>query len=311
MNFLFSSQAKKEIIEFFNILLILNLLAFLLSLISNYHWFFNLFDQFLNVYLYSSFFLMLVFLIFKSFSRAFIAFCLSLFCAIIFYKMDVSVVNSKLNSNFKIYYQNVNSSNSKLHMLPLEIKKTNSDIIALVESTYAVEESLLSLTSYTKTFSLPRDDNYGFLILGKINFQVEEIYERFGIPVYVKIYIEKYKLRMYLVHLPPPLWREAWQIQQDTLTKIANEVNKNQLQAFMIVGDLNMVATSSQFKNFYSEFTSPPYLQELINPGTWPSFMPAYIRLPIDHILSNKKFSLNIEDSFGSDHKSFVIQIVN
>lgn len=311
MTFLFSSQVKKELREFFDIIFFLNLLGVLLSLVSVYHWFFNLFDQFLHVYLYVSLFLMFIFLILKAFPQIFASLCLSMFCALSFYNTNVKVVNSDLNSKFNIYYQNINSSNVKLEALPLAIQNTNSEIVALVESTVAAEERFLNLNEYTKKLSLPRDDNYGFLILGKINFQVNEIYEKFGIPVYVRIYIEKYNLRMYLVHLPPPLWKDAWKIQQDTLKKIVNEINLDRPQAFMIVGDLNMVATSNQFKNFYKEFSSPPYSQELFNPGTWPSFMPAYIRLPIDHVLSNKKFSLKLKDSFGSDHKGFVIQVAN
>lgn len=309
MSFLFSSQLKKEIREFFDIVLVLNFLGILLSLVSPYHWFFNLFDQFLHIYLYVSLLLIFIFLVLKAFSEVFASLCLSIFCALSFYNTNVKVVNNDLNSKFNIYYQNINSSNSELHALPLAIQKTNSEIIALVESTFAAEERFLNLNEYTKKFSLPRDDNYGFLILGKINFQVNEVYEQFGVPIYIKIYIEKYNLRMYLLHLPPPLWKDAWKIQQDTLKKIVNEINHDRPHAFMIVGDLNMVATSNQFKNFYKEFASPPYSQELFNPGTWPSFMPAYIRLPIDHVLSNKKFSLKLKDSFGSDHKGFVIQV--
>ena len=52
MNSLFSSQAKKDVREFFDILLMGLAICVLVALFSQYHWICNLFDQLWYFYLW-------------------------------------------------------------------------------------------------------------------------------------------------------------------------------------------------------------------------------------------------------------------
>ena len=226
-----------------------------------------------------------------------------------FYKIDRHA-SLKLNSDFTIYYQNVNSSNSAFAELSQNIKKSDAEIVALVEATPEIENGVTrNLGDYSNRYSLARNDNFGFLILSKIKFKLEEIHESAGIPVYAKIFVEKYNLKIYLLHLPPPLWREAWETQKETLGLILNEFNRNKNQSFLVLGDLNMTTSSSLFQDFYRQINPKFYSQELFSSGTWPSFMPEVLRLPIDHVLSNINFETQIGPAVGSDHKSIVVKI--
>lgn len=180
----------------------------------------------------------------------------------------------------------------------------------MVEATPEIENILIRhLDDYSNHFSLVRDDNVGFLILSKIKFKLEEIHESIGIPVYVKFFVEKYNLKIYLLHLPPPLWREAWETQKETLALIAKEINRNRNLSFLILGDFNMATSSSQFQDFYRQLDPEFYSQELFYQGTWPSFLPGCLSLPIDHVLSNINFETEIGFAAGSDHKSIVVRI--
>jgi endonuclease/exonuclease/phosphatase (EEP) superfamily protein YafD len=125
----------------------------------------------------------------------------------------------------------------------------------------------------------------------------------------VKIFVEKYNMKIYFLHLPPPLWREAWETQKETLDLISKEINRNKNQSFLILGDLNMTTSSSLFQDFYRQLNPKCYSQELFSSGTWPSFMPGVLRLPIDHALSNINFETKIGFAAGSDHKSIVVRI--
>lgn len=310
MNFIFSSQAKKNLWEFLDLTLLLLSVGLSISLLARYHWFFNLFDQFWTFYLILSIILLLVFLIFKKKAHALISLFLLIACAAVFYKIDLNPSLGSFNSNFKIYYHNINSSNSSLEELSRNIEKTNADIVALVEVTPEIEKIIThNLSDYSNRFSLPRDDNFGFLILSKTNFKVEEIHEYMGIPIYVKIFIEKHNIKMFLLHLPPPLWREAWVTQKEVLALIAKEINKSNNQTFFIIGDFNMTTTSAQYQDFYKQLESKFFSQDGFFQGTWPSFMPGFLSLPIDHVLSNRKFEMKIDHPSGSDHKSIIVRI--
>ena len=70
-----------------------------------------------------------------------------------------------------------------------------------------------------------------------------------------------------------------------------------------------MTTSSSLFQDFYRQLNHKFYSQELFSSGTWPSFMPGVLRLPIDHVLSNINFETKIGPAVGSDHKSIVVRI--
>ena len=309
MNFHFSSEVKKNILDFLNLILFCILSGVLLSFFGRYHWFFNLFDQFWSFYLIISIVLALIFVYLKKNIQIVLSLLVIIICVSIFYKLK-SHSPRALESSFKIYYHNINSSNSSLEELSKNIKNSNAEIVMLVEATPEVEHVLThNLGDYFNKYSLSRDDNFGFLILSKSNFKLEEVHERDGIPVYVKFFIDKYNMKAYLLHLPPPLWREAWRTQKEILALIANEINKNKNQSFLILGDLNMTTSSSPFQDFYRQLDSNFYSQELFLQGTWPSFMPGVLSLPIDHVLSNINFETKIGPAVGSDHKSIVVRI--
>ncbi|MDD4975421.1 MAG: endonuclease/exonuclease/phosphatase family protein [Bacteriovorax sp.] len=309
MNFYFSSQVKKNILDFLDLTLFLTSGGVLISFLGRYHWFFNLFDQFWSFYLFVSIVLALFFIFLRKKVQTFLSVFVLITCCAVFYKID-RYSDLKFHSSYKIYYHNINSSNSSLVELSYNIKKTNTEIVTLVEATPEIENVIVrNLVDYSNRFSLARDDNFGFLILSKINFKLEEVYERIGIPVYIKFFVKKYNFRIYLLHLPPPLWREAWETQKEALSLIANEINRNKNQSFIILGDLNMTNSSSQFQDFYRQLNPKFYSQELFSQGTWPSFVPRYISLPIDHVLSNRNFEMEIGPSAGSDHRSIIVKI--
>lgn len=230
-------------------------------------------------------------------------------CTVIFYKMEKQVP-LKFQSNFKIYYHNINSSNSSLIKLSDYIKKSGAEIITLLEVTPEIENVIIhNLSDYTYRWALARNDNFGFLILSKTDFKFEEVHEYQGIPVYVKFFIEKYNVKIYLLHLPPPLWREAFEGQREALAIIANEVNRNKRQSFLILGDFNMTTSSSMFQDFYHQLMPGFFLQESFYQGTWPSFVPSYLGLPIDHVLANRNFEIEMGHPIGSDHRSIIVRI--
>ena len=241
--------------------------------------------------------------------QAFFSLLISIICASVFYRID-GCSSLRPSSNFKIYYHNINSSNSSLSDLSSIIKKSDAEIVTLVESTTESEKIIFhDLNNYTHRFSIARRDNFGFLILSKVNFNLEEVHEHIGISVYIKFFVKKYDLKIYLLHLPPPLWREAWETQNEALSLIANEITKNKKQSFLILGDFNMTNSSSQFQDFYRQLNLKLYTQELFTQGTWPSFIPKYLSLPIDHVLSNRNFEMKIGPSVGSDHRSIIVNI--
>ena len=70
-----------------------------------------------------------------------------------------------------------------------------------------------------------------------------------------------------------------------------------------------MTTSSSPFQDFYRKLDSDFYSQDFFLQGTWPSFLPEYFSLPIDHVLSNRNFEMKIGLAAGSGHKSILVRI--
>ena len=250
------------------------------------------------------------FLFSKLFIKSFFSSVLFFVCLVVLYHSKTNHVADVTEAKIKIYYHNVNSSNSSLEGLADNILKSKADIICLVEVSPDIDIFLRKkLSNYSHTYSIPRNDNFGFSIFSKHKFNMHYVHEAQGIPVYVKLYFESINIKFYLIHLPPPLWKEAWVTQEETLSLITNEINKNRMLPFLVVGDMNMTPSSSIFLDFYKKLQPKYDSGKNFFLGTWPSFLPKYFSLPIDHVFSDERFDIEQGSSAGSDHRSFIIRM--
>ncbi len=73
-----------------------------------------------------------------------------------------------------------------------------------------------------------------------------------------------------------------------------------------------MVPTSKRFINFLNDTKLFTYTS-LKNPiFTWPSFLPKYLGIQIDHVLFSKNFKMinrKTTKSFDSDHRPLIVDL--
>lgn len=310
MNLLFSDRAKKNIEEFSDVALMAVSASILVSFFSKHFWFFNLFDQLWLYYLLVSFLALGIYALLLRLIKAIVSLAVFIICLIIFSIHNSNYHNENVHKNLKIYYHNVNSANTSFEDLYSNINKVNADIIALVEASPAIDNFLKkTLKDFNYTYSIPRSDNFGFAIYSKKKFAIRQVYEKDATPLFLKIYFQDLNTAFYLVHLPPPLWSEAFEAQKETLSLIAQEISKNKTEAYLVLGDLNMTPESSTFQHFY-KILKPKYNSwKTIHEGTWPSVLPKFFSLSIDHVMSDNKLGLEVDGSAGSDHRAILITI--
>jgi endonuclease/exonuclease/phosphatase (EEP) superfamily protein YafD len=308
MSFHFFDPPKKNIAECFDFLLFAVSATIATSFFARYHWLFNLTDHLWSLYFIILLFASVFFLVSKKYFKLFFTLFLFFVCLFVILRNPEHEAPREMNSNIKVYYHNINVDNSSLDELSVALKKMDPLVIVLVEVTPESEEKLRhNLPNYSNTYSLSRDDNFGFLILSKIKFNIEDLYERDGVPFYIKFFIAEYGIEFFSLHLPPPLWEEALEIQREALKKISNEISKD--RSYIILGDMNMTSWSSIFQDFRKHLRPGFYSMSAFSNGTWPSFLPSYFSLPIDHVLSNREFRTEIGSALGSDHKSIIINL--
>ena len=86
----------------------------------------------------------------------------------------------------------------------------------------------------------------------------------------------------------------------------------NTNQNLILMGDLNMTTTSKRFTDFLKDTNLYTYSSYKNHTPTWPTFLPSYLGIQIDHILFSKNFKVidkKITKHFESDHRPLVVDL--
>jgi len=96
--------------------------------------------------------------------------------------------------------------------------------------------------------------------------------------------------------------------QMQNLKTLADNSNKN----LIIMGDLNMTTTSKRFTNFLKDTNLYTYASYKHPTSTWPTFLPGFLGIQIDHVLFSKNFKIikkKTTNHFGSDHRPLIVDL--
>lgn len=96
--------------------------------------------------------------------------------------------------------------------------------------------------------------------------------------------------------------------QTNYLKKTVNNINTN----LILLGDLNMTSSSKRFTNFLKDTNLYTYSSFKNITSTWPTYLPNYLGIQIDHVLFTKNFRLiskKIANNFGSDHRALIVEL--
>ena len=91
------------------------------------------------------------------------------------------------------------------------------------------------------------------------------------------------------------------------------KINNNLISIFGISGDLNMTPYSKRFSKFVKKNKLKTYFSFINKKSTWPSFLPNFLGIQIDHFIFDdgiKLADINIGESLGSDHRPLIAKII-
>tara|TARA_B100001079_G_scaffold244919_1_gene232505 strand:- start:372 stop:1055 length:684 start_codon:yes stop_codon:yes gene_type:complete len=129
--------------------------------------------------------------------------------------------------------------------------------------------------------------------------------------VLANIILDDTELTLIGTHLYPPESQYYFKLTIDQMEYLINFLKKTN-QSIILFGDLNMAPTSKRFINFLNDTKLFTYTS-LKNPiFTWPSFLPKYLGIQIDHVLFSKNFKMinrKTTKSFDSDHRPLIVDL--
>ncbi len=116
-------------------------------------------------------------------------------------------------------------------------------------------------------------------------------------------------LRLYETHTLPPISSRYSAARNDELTQLADVIAADPEPHKVFLGDMNITPYSAWFRDTESRSDLKSSMRgsgfQAVLKGTWPSFLPALFRLPIDHLLISPHIDVvkrNVGPDLGSDH---------
>jgi endonuclease/exonuclease/phosphatase (EEP) superfamily protein YafD len=217
-------------------------------------------------------------------------------------------------TRFKVLSFNVFVYNPRFDLVARLVREANADIVVLYEIVPRVRRELDALASeFPHRLECWQEKQCDILILSRLPLQ--DLRPSWPPPKLrrplagARVTIGQRTLTLFAAHLslPYPLERRRT-AQMDEAREVAEVVN-NVAGPRLLVGDFN----ASPWSTSVGLIRTFAALDVLTGPGgTWPSFLPKHVAIPIDHVLASRDVALlsrRLITVFGSDHRAVLAEI--
>lgn len=210
---------------------------------------------------------------------------------------------------FTVYSANIQKTNRDFSRIVSGLKKTDADILLILEVT---EESIEPLREVISAYPHHIEDlnigesRTGAVLMSKFPILENEIikYSQYGnMLVRAMIEINDRKVMFYGAHLPRPDFAKAYSFRSAQALSLANQISR-QTVPVILAGDFNASPYSPLFKEILQTSGLKDSRKGFGWQPSWPTYLP-FLWIPIDHILVSPEFRVNTRATgshIGSDH---------
>lgn len=286
-----------------------------LSFFGSSHYLFDLLTHFHLQYAIGCLVLMGFFLIQKKPLLVFIAtigFIMQfIFLLPYYFQPTASATDQTKTETIRVYFNNINYGTTDFTSLTKSIAHNHPQVVGIAElSSEKFEHLKNQLPNYPYNFHVPGRGQLGLAIFSQIPF-VDQPSVRFfsdnrfpSIVASIQDFQTTKKLTIIVIHPPPPLLAEYATIRNELFSNLAEFV-KTQSDPLLIMGDFNSSSWSPAFQTLLGDSSLVDSRNNQGVQPSWPSQLPNFLRIPIDHILTNELLPVTYREvllSVGSDH---------
>jgi endonuclease/exonuclease/phosphatase (EEP) superfamily protein YafD len=214
---------------------------------------------------------------------------------------------------FNVLYKN----NDLPKSIPWIIEQ-NADVVVLQEINQARANELGELKKHYGWWKImlnERRDAFGMAIFtnqpvtGFDYVRTDDGWNHYSL---TKLLINNQPLHLYEIHTFPPVSPYFSQSRNNDLMRVTDAIAKDEAKHKILIGDLNCTIFSPYLMKLEKE-TKLHHAQRNFNlEGTWPNFLPAALRLSIDHLLASENIAVQkrtVEAYHGSDHLPVITEL--
>lgn len=195
------------------------------------------------------------------------------------------------------------------------IRDADADLVLAMEVTEAWMRKLEVLRdAYPHVLAEPQEDCFGIAFFSKWPLRDgQTLWPGFGWVPMLRATMEVRGRAIDVVgaHAIPPVSGGRWDARNAQLREIANLAAARE-RPMVVVGDLNITPWSWHFRELLRGGGLVDSARGFGVQGTWISFGPSLLRIPIDHVLVSPEFrttARRVGSPFGSDHLPLVVDL--
>lgn len=219
---------------------------------------------------------------------------------------------------YRVLFANINYGNQNLDRLLERIKLEDPNLIVMVETDQLKFDQLTpELEQYPHKFHVNRGQKLGTAIWSKQPFVSDprliwdesQTYPtvRFQLPSSDSLQ----PLTVFAIHPPPPIIPSAAESRNQIFNLLATHI-RQEVGPLLVVGDFNATSWSPNFSQLVQDAQlNDARVANGLQPS-WPTFLPSFMRIPIDHVLVNdgvQVINRQTLPNIGSDHLPVLIEI--
>ena len=187
------------------------------------------------------------------------------------------------------------------------------DIIQFQEVSSEMQNKIKSLNSlfpYNTGINKPKH-RFDSVIFSKYPLKNNTIEDEDNHSILTTLILNNSELNVVGIHLRNSMHQADYNLAikgMEHLKTLVQNINGN----LIVIGDLNMTPASKRFTNFLKETNLYTYTSYKHPTFTWPTLLPSYLGVQIDHVLFSKNFKVikkKTINHFGSDHRPLVVDL--
>lgn len=209
-------------------------------------------------------------------------------------------------------YATINSTIDRL------TQQARPDIVVLQEVSPDIAAKLTLLTeTFPYHFIAPKEGAFGVAVFSRIPIR-DSVRKHFAdswneyTEIHFHTLAQGITFNLTELHAMPPAGKQNSAQRNAELKEITVVTNQQGESSKILIGDMNITPYSPWFWQMERSTRLNNSMQGKAVAGTWPSFLPALLRIPIDHVLVSDNIEVLerlVEKSHDSDHLPVVTKL--
>jgi endonuclease/exonuclease/phosphatase (EEP) superfamily protein YafD len=237
-------------------------------------------------------------------------------CVVPYYSRGGHEARDPAHARLVVMFANVEGGNTEYGALLDSVGEVRPDVLALAEVTpeWWARVGPALAREYPYAEALPKQGGSGLALFSRFPLEGAEAFDVDASThplMRARVMLPRATLRLLLMHPTTPLRTDKFAYRSGQFERAAELMNSGEGPR-ALVGDLNATPWSPYFRDLLTRTRLRDVRAGAGLLPTWPAYLPAFLRIPIDHCLVSpdvRVYAARTGPRTGSDHLPLVVEL--